>query len=78
MLNGEINVADVPEAWNEQFKQLFGITPPDDTHGCLQDIHWAMGGLGYFCICSKYFRELDKCSVIVRTASSTCPAAMAL
>ena len=48
MLNGEINVADVPAAWNEQFKKLFGITPPDDTHGCLQDIHWAMGGLGYF------------------------------
>jgi len=48
MLNGEINVADVPAAWNEQFTKLFGITPPDDTHGCLQDIHWAMGGLGYF------------------------------
>ena len=24
------------------------MTPPDDTHGCLQDIHWAMGGFGYF------------------------------
>ncbi len=24
------------------------MTPPDDAHGCLQDIHWSMGGLGYF------------------------------
>ena len=48
MLNGEIDVDDVPAAWNEQFQSYFGTTPPDDTHGCLQDIHWSMGGLGYF------------------------------
>ena len=48
MLNGEIDVDNVPNAWNEQFRLLFGTTPPDDTHGCLQDIHWSMGGLGYF------------------------------
>ncbi len=48
MLNGELEVKDVPEAWNERFKKLMGITPPDDAHGCLQDIHWSMGGLGYF------------------------------
>ncbi len=48
MLNGEIEVADIPSAWNARFQKLFGMTPPDDTHGCLQDIHWSMGGLGYF------------------------------
>ncbi|MBK1830720.1 carboxypeptidase M32 [Verrucomicrobiaceae bacterium R5-34] len=48
MLNREIEVADVPAAWNESFEKLFAMTPPDDTHGCLQDIHWSMGGLGYF------------------------------
>lgn len=48
MLNGELAVADVPAAWNEGFRSLFGFTPRDDRHGCLQDIHWAMGGLGYF------------------------------
>ncbi len=40
--------ADVPEAWNEKFAALFGITPPDDARGCLQDVHWSGGGLGYF------------------------------
>src|SRR5690606_9079009 len=29
-------------------EELFGFAPPDDRHGCLQDIHWSMGGLGYF------------------------------
>ncbi len=48
MLNGSLAVADVPAAWNEGFRDLFGFAPPDDAHGCLQDIHWSMGGLGYF------------------------------
>ena len=48
MLNGSLRVADVPAAWNEGFRDLFGFAPADDRHGCLQDIHWSMGGLGYF------------------------------
>ncbi len=48
MLNGTLAVADVPAAWNAEFTSLFGFAPRDDRHGCLQDIHWAMGGLGYF------------------------------
>lgn len=48
MLRGDLAVDDVPAAWNEGFRDLFGFTPPDDRHGCLQDIHWSMGGLGYF------------------------------
>lgn len=48
MLNGNLEVEDIPSVWNERFMQLFGQSPPDDANGCLQDIHWAMGGLGYF------------------------------
>lgn len=48
MINGELAVADVPAAWNEGFRDLFGFTPKNDREGCLQDIHWSMGGLGYF------------------------------
>jgi carboxypeptidase Taq len=48
LLSGTLEVADIPRAWNETFEDLFGLTPPDDAHGCLQDIHWSMGGLGYF------------------------------
>lgn len=48
MVSGDLAVKDVPKAWNESFEDFFGMTPPDDRHGCLQDIHWSMGGLGYF------------------------------
>jgi carboxypeptidase Taq len=48
MLNSELAVADIPAAWNEGFRDLFGFTPENDALGCLQDIHWSMGGLGYF------------------------------
>ena len=40
--------ADVPGAWNEKVKQAFALVPANDAQGCLQDIHWSMGGLGYF------------------------------
>jgi len=48
MINGEVDVADVPDLWNATFDEFFGITPPNDALGCLQDIHWSMGGIGYF------------------------------
>jgi carboxypeptidase Taq len=48
LLTGDLKPADVPGAWNERFTKMFGLTPPDDRQGCLQDIHWSMGGLGYF------------------------------
>ena len=48
LLNGELSVKDVPAAWNESFEQYFNMRPDSDANGCLQDIHWAMGGLGYF------------------------------
>lgn len=48
LVQGDLAPADVPGAWSEKFKQSFGLTPPDDARGCLQDIHWSAGGIGYF------------------------------
>jgi len=48
ILDGTLQVADIPAAWNELSKKLIGVVPPTDTLGCLQDIHWAMGLFGYF------------------------------
>jgi carboxypeptidase Taq len=48
LLSGELEVADVPATWNAEFESLFGFRPESDSDGCLQDIHWSMGGLGYF------------------------------
>lgn len=48
LISGDLKPADVPGAWTETFTRYFGIAPPDDAHGCLQDIHWSGGLLGYF------------------------------
>ena len=48
MLNGELTAADAPGAWNDKFQRYFGLKVPDDAAGCLQDIHWSSGYIGYF------------------------------
>lgn len=48
LISGSLSVTDLPEAWNAKYTELFGLTPPTDTQGCLQDIHWALGEFGYF------------------------------
>jgi len=48
LIAGEMEVAEIPSQWNQRFKAMFGLEVPDDAHGCLQDIHWSMGGFGYF------------------------------
>ena len=48
LINGDLAPRDVPEAWNARFRELLGMEVPDDARGCLQDIHWSMGSLGYF------------------------------
>ncbi|MFO0849198.1 MAG: carboxypeptidase M32 [Gemmataceae bacterium] len=48
LLAGDLAVADLPGAWNDRFKALLGLTVPSDKEGCLQDIHWSFGGVGYF------------------------------
>ena len=46
--SGRLAVADLPDAWNAGMKRYLGIAPPEDRLGCLQDIHWTGGDLGYF------------------------------
>lgn len=48
MIRGELEVEQLPAAWNEGMEELIGITPPDDRQGCMQDIHWMAGMFGYF------------------------------
>lgn len=48
LLTGDLNVDDVPGAWDEKMRKYFGLTPPDAAKGCLQDTHWSGGAFGYF------------------------------
>ena len=48
MLDGDLQAADLPAAWNEKYGKYLGIVPPDDRNGVLQDVHWSAGLVGYF------------------------------
>jgi carboxypeptidase Taq len=48
MVEGSLDPADLPAAWNAGMAELLGIVPPTDREGCLQDIHWYDGAWGYF------------------------------
>lgn len=48
LIDGKINFESLPEVWNEKFREYFGIVPPNDSLGVLQDIHWSWGNIGYF------------------------------
>jgi carboxypeptidase Taq len=48
LIEGQIEVQDLPEVWNTEIDEYLGLTPPNDAQGVLQDIHWSGGGFGYF------------------------------
>lgn len=48
LINGGLEPADLPAAWNRRSTELLGITPGSDNEGCLQDIHLFAGYIGYF------------------------------
>jgi carboxypeptidase Taq len=48
LIEGSLKVRDIPEIWNAKMQELLGITPSNYAEGCLQDIHWATGAIGYF------------------------------
>ena len=48
LIERQLAAADVPACWNEEFEKMLGLKVAKDADGCLQDIHWSMGSLGYF------------------------------
>ena len=48
LVEGGLDVADLPAAWNDGMRRLLGVEVPDDASGVLQDTHWAAGAFGYF------------------------------
>jgi carboxypeptidase Taq len=48
LLAGSVAVRELPEIWNARMKEYLGVDVPDDAHGVLQDMHWAVGLFGYF------------------------------
>ena len=48
MVEGDIEVDEIPDAWDAMYEEYLGIRPQNRTIGILQDIHWCMGAIGYF------------------------------
>jgi carboxypeptidase Taq len=48
LFQNEIEVQDLPEIWNEKYRDLLGLTIENDSEGVMQDTHWASGYYGYF------------------------------
>lgn len=48
LIEGSLQVKEIPLYWNDQYKTLLGVDVPDDKRGCLQDVHWSHGSFGYF------------------------------
>jgi carboxypeptidase Taq len=46
LLEGTLSIRDLPEVWHERFESDFGVVPPDDRDGVLQDVHWYGGIIG--------------------------------
>jgi carboxypeptidase Taq len=48
LINGGLEVRDLPEAWNAKIQEYLGLAPPDNRDGVMQDVHWSAGYFGYF------------------------------
>jgi len=49
LINGQLKVADLPEVWDQKMQTYLGLSSKDNYRdGCMQDIHWTDGSLGYF------------------------------
>ncbi|KAF9341489.1 hypothetical protein BGZ91_007541 [Linnemannia elongata] len=48
LVEGDITVSEVPTVWNAKMKEYLGLDVTEDRLGCLQDIHWSFGMVGYF------------------------------
>jgi carboxypeptidase Taq len=48
MVEGRIELRDLPQRWSEKMWDYLGVEVPDDGQGVLQDVHWSGGSIGYF------------------------------
>lgn len=48
LMNGTLQVSEIPTEWNRLYREYLGIDVPSDREGCLQDSHWSGGSIGYF------------------------------
>lgn len=70
MFEGKVNPENhelLSSTWNKKMKDSLGLVVEKDSQGCLQDIHWSIGAIGYFpsytlgaIAAAQLFEELEK------------------
>ena len=67
IFNEDVDITKLPQIWNEKTEQYLGITPPNNSKGILQDVHWSEGLMGYFpsyslgsALSSQYMHYMQK------------------
>lgn len=49
LIEGQLEVEQIPEVWDAAMQELLGLsTAGNYRDGCLQDVHWPAGLIGYF------------------------------
>src|SRR5690606_29942219 len=49
LIGGTLEVADLPEAWDDKMRTYLGLSTIDNpADGPMQDVHWPAGAFGYF------------------------------
>ncbi|MBI5960938.1 MAG: carboxypeptidase M32 [Chloroflexi bacterium] len=46
LLEGQLALVDLPDAWHARYESDLGLRAPDDRDGVLQDVHWYSGRIG--------------------------------
>ncbi|WP_254807997.1 carboxypeptidase M32 [Natronosalvus amylolyticus] len=46
-VEGDLEVSEIPQVWNDKMESYLGVRPETDTDGCLQDTHWSYGFAGF-------------------------------
>ncbi|MCF8494573.1 MAG: carboxypeptidase M32 [Rickettsiaceae bacterium] len=65
ILEDNLKAQDLPGLWNSKMQQYLGIIPNANSEGCMQDIHWPSGWLGYF---PSYTNGAIIASMLMRSA----------
>ena len=67
LMDGSIQVEDLPRLWNEKMEKYLGVKVPNDASGVLQDVHWSLGLIGYFptyllgaIYATQFFKKAEK------------------
>lgn len=68
IIEGNLRAFDLPEFWNSKMQEYLGITPDSNADGCMQDLHWPSGYLGYF---PSYTNGAIIASMLMKKAKET-------